>query len=92
MEGERVALVEVDTRVSVRPVWAPLAVVSAICGMPRNVIQEWVDNHEVRAKKLDTSKPNSTVVYRVDDLLEKVDTLSDVKKDDKKKDDEKKDA
>lgn len=89
MDGERVALVEVDARVSVRPVWAPCAVASAICGMPRNVIREWVANHEVRAKKLDASSQNSTVVYRVDDLLEKVDTLSDVKIGDESKDEKK---
>ena len=78
MEGDRVALVEVDTRVSVRPVWAPMALAAVICGMPEHVIRGWSDAGEIRAKKLDTSKPNSTVVYRVDDLLEKVDTLSDV--------------
>ena len=79
MEGDRVALVEVDTRVSVRPVWAPMALAAVICGMPEHVIRGWSDAGEIRAKKLAGDTQRARRVYRVSDILEKVDELPDCK-------------
>lgn len=69
-----------DTVVSVVPVWAPMAVAMVICGMPEHVIRGWSDAGEVRAKKLDGDAQRARRVYRVSDILEKIDELPDCKK------------
>lgn len=69
-----------DTVVSVVPVWAPMAVAMVICGMPEHVIRGWSDAGEVRAKKLEGDAQRSRRVYRVSDILEKIDELPDCKK------------
>lgn len=66
--------------ISVTPVWAPLALAMVICGMPEHVIRTWAKDGEVRAKKLDKDSKAARMVYRVSDLLEKVDELPDVGK------------
>ncbi len=75
------AIIEhVDTVVSVVPVWAPMAVAMVICGMPEHVIRGWSDAGEVRAKKLEGDAQRARRVYRVSDILEKIDELPDCKK------------
>ena len=75
------AIIEhVDTVVSVVPVWAPLAVAMVICGLPEHVIRGWADAGEVRAKKLEGDAQRARRVYRVQDILEKIDELPDCKK------------
>lgn len=75
------AIIEhVDTVVSVVPVWAPMAVAMVICGMPEHVIRGWSDAGEVRAKKLEGDAQRARRVYRVQDILEKIDELPDCKK------------
>ena len=69
-----------DTVVSVVPVWAPMAVAMVICGMPEHVIRGWSDAGEVRAKKLDGDAQRARRVYRVSDILEKIEELPDCKK------------
>ena len=74
-----------DTVVSVVPVWAPLAVAMVICGMPENVIRGWADAGEIRAKKLDGDEQRARRVYRVQDILEKIEELPDCKRKNEKK-------
>lgn len=75
------AIIEhVDTVVSVVPVWAPLAVAMVICGLPEHVIRGWADAGEVRAKKLEGDAQRARRVYRVSDILEKIEELPDCKK------------
>ena len=75
------AIIEhVDTVVSVVPVGAPLAVAMVICGLPEHVIRGWADAGEVRAKKLEGDAQRARRVYRVQDILEKIDELPDCKK------------
>ena len=75
------AIIEhVDTVVSVVPVWAPLAVAMVICGMPEHVIRGWADAGEIRAKKLEGDAQRSRRIYRVADILEKIDELPNCKK------------
>lgn len=75
------AIIEhVDTVVSVVPVWAPLAVAMVIFGLPEHVIRGWADAGEVRAKKLEGDAQRARRVYRVQDILEKIDELPDCKK------------
>ena len=69
-----------DTVVSVVPVWAPMAVAMVICGMPEHVIRGWSDSGEVRAKKLEGDAQRARRVYRVSDILEKIEELPDCKK------------
>lgn len=68
-----------DMVVSVVPVWAPMAVAMVICGMPEHVIRGWSDAGEVRAKKLEGDAQRARRVYRVSDILEKIDELPDCK-------------
>ena len=77
MKCEVATIGHADNVITVSPVWAPLAVAMAVTGMPKNVIGEWVRAHSVRAKKLNPESPTSTVVYRIEDLLEMVDSLPD---------------
>ena len=75
------AIIEhVDTVVTVVPVWAPMAVAMVISGMPEHVIRGWSDAGEIRAKKLDGDAQRARRVYRVGDILEKIDELPDAKK------------
>ena len=74
-----------ETVVSVVPVWAPLAVAMVISGMPEHVIRGWSDAGEVRAKKLDGDEKRARRVYRVQDILEKVEELPDCKLKNKQK-------
>lgn len=84
------AIIEhVDTVVSVVPVWAPLAVAMVISGMPEHVIREWSDAGEIRAKKLEGDAKRARRVYRVQDILEKVEELSDCKRKNEQKDEQK---
>ncbi|MBO7686354.1 MAG: hypothetical protein J6V72_08225 [Kiritimatiellae bacterium] len=69
-----------DTVVSVVPVWAPMAVAMVISGMPEHVIRGWSDAGEIRAKKLEGDAQRARRVYRVQDILEKIDELPDCKK------------
>lgn len=78
MKLEVATIQKCDTCVTVRPVWAPMKIAEIICGMPANTIRAWAASGDVRAKKSDASEPRSRVVYRVDDLLEMVDGLSNV--------------
>lgn len=79
MKLEVATIEHAENVISVRPVWAPLAVAMVVCGMPEGVIRSWAKDGEVRAKKLVKDSPTSRVVYRIDDLLEMVDTLDDIK-------------
>lgn len=79
MKLEVASIEHAENVICVRPVWAPLAVAMVVCGMPEGVIRSWAKDGEIRAKKIDKSSPTSLVVYRVDDLLEKVEELSDMK-------------
>jgi len=74
-----------ETVVSVVPVWAPLAVAMVICGMPEHVIRGWADAGEIRAKKLEGDEKRARRVYRVQDILEKVEELPDCKLKNKQK-------
>jgi len=75
------AIIEhVDTVVSVVPVWAPMAVAMVISGMPEHVIREWSDAGEIRAKKLEGDAMRARRVYRVSDILEKIDEMPDCKR------------
>ena len=74
-----------ETVVSVVPVWAPLAVAMVISGMPEHVIRGWSDAGEIRAKKLEGDAQRSRRVYRVQDILEKVEELPDCKRKDEQK-------
>lgn len=78
MKLEVATIEHAENVISVRPVWAPLAVAMVVCGMPEGVIRSWAKDGEIRAKKIDKASPTSRVVYRVDDLLEKVEELSDI--------------
>ena len=78
MKLEVASIEHAENVICVRPVLAPLAVAMVVCGMPEGVIRGWARDGEIRAKKLDRSSPTSRTVYRVDDLLEMVDTLDDV--------------
>lgn len=80
MKLEVATIEHAENVISVRPVWAPLALAMVVCGMPEGVIRAWAKDGEVRAKKIDRSSPTSRVVYRVDDLLEKVEELDDIRK------------
>jgi len=74
-----------ETVVSVVPVWAPLAVAMVISGMPEHVIRGWSDAGEIRAKKLDGDEKRARRVYRVQDILEKIEELPDCKRKDEQK-------
>ena len=74
-----------ETVVSVVPVWAPLAVAMVISGMPEHVIRGWSDAGEIRAKKFDGDEKRARRVYRVQDILEKVEELPDCKLKNKQK-------
>jgi len=78
MKLEVATIEHAENVISVRPVWAPLAVAMVVCGMPEGVIRSWAKDGEIRAKKIDKASPTSRVVYRVDDLLEKVEELADI--------------
>lgn len=78
-----------ETVVSVVPVWAPLAVAMVISGMPENVIRGWADAGEIRAKKLDGDEQRARRVYRVQDILEKIEELPDCKLKNEKKNEQK---
>lgn len=78
MKLEVASIGHAENVICVRPVWAPLAVAMVVCGMPEGVIRSWANDGEVRAKKIDKSSRTSRVVYRVDDLLEKVEELADI--------------
>lgn len=80
MKLDGAIIAHVDTVVSVVPVWAPLAVAMVICGLPEHVIRGWADAGEVRAKKLEGDAQRARRVYRVQDILEKIDELPDCKK------------
>lgn len=74
-----------ETVVSVVPVWAPLAVAMVISGMPEHVIRGWSDAGEIRAKKFDGDEKRARRVYRVQDILEKIEELPDCKLKNKQK-------
>lgn len=78
MKLEVATIEHAENVISVRPVWAPLALAMVVCGMPEGVIRSWAKDGEIRAKKIDKSSPTSRVVYRVDNLLEKVEELADI--------------
>ena len=78
MKLEVATIEHAENVISVRPVWAPLAVAMVVCGMPEGVIRSWAKDGEIRAKKIDKASPTSRVVYRVDDLLERVEELADI--------------
>ena len=69
-----------DTVVAVVPVWAPMSVAMVISGMPEHVIRGWSDAGEIRAKKLEGDAQRARRVYRVSDILEKIDEFPDCKK------------
>lgn len=55
---------------SVRPVWARIATVQAITGVPDNALRRLFNDGVVRARKIDPAKVNSACVFRVDDVLD----------------------
>ena len=79
MKIESSVIEHAENVIAVMPVWAPMAVAVVICGMPEHVIRGWSDAGEIRAKKLDGDAQRARRVYRVSDILEKVDELPDYK-------------
>lgn len=59
-----------ETSVNVTPVWARIAVVQGITGVPDNVLRRLYNSGVVRARKIDPLKVKSACVFRVADVLE----------------------
>lgn len=59
--------------VQVRPVWARMQVITALSGLPHNAIRKLFNDHKVRAVKSIADKPNSAVVFNVQDVLDWMD-------------------
>lgn len=58
------------TIVSVMPVWARMAEVAALTGVPEKVVYRLCNTGKVRARKMEADKANSACVFRLGDVLE----------------------
>jgi hypothetical protein len=56
--------------IQVRPVWGQMPVVKAVTGVPDNVVRRLVNEHLVRARKMDPAKENSACLFNVQDVLD----------------------
>ena len=80
MKLEMVILRQNDVVYSVPPVWADAKTVKAICGLPVKMFHKWAIAGDVRSKKLEGDEQRAGRIYRVSDVLEKIDELPDAKK------------
>lgn len=80
MKLEMVILRQNDVVYSVPPVWADAKTVKAICGLPVKMFHQWAVDGDVRSKKLEGDEQRAGRIYRVSDILEKIDELPDGKK------------
>lgn len=79
MKLELVNLRDGDVVYSVPPVWADAKTVKAICGLPVKMFHQWAVDGDVRSKKLEGDRQRAGRIYRVSDVLEKIDELPDGK-------------
>ena len=56
-----------------KPVWARMEVIMALTGLSHHAVRRLYNNHRVRAVKSEPDKPNSTVVFNVNDVLDWMD-------------------
>lgn len=59
--------------VQTMPVWARLAFVVAVSGLPHYTIRRLFNDGHVRARKVEADKANSATVYRVQDVMDWLD-------------------
>lgn len=60
--------------VQVMPIWARMALVVAVTGLPHYTVRRLFNEGRVRAVKCDPDKANSATVYKLGDVLEWMDT------------------
>lgn len=77
---EFVILTDGDQRVTAEPIWQQVKVIQGICGLPAKLIRKWADDGEVRSKKLDGDAQRAARLYRVQDVLDKIEELPDGKR------------
>ena len=56
--------------VQVMPVWARIAFVVAVSGLPHYTIRKLFNDGQIRARKVESDKANSATVYRVQDVFD----------------------
>lgn len=69
-----VTIVKASVAFTALPVWGRLETCMAISGLPDNVIRGLYNTGKIRARKTDPAKANSACVYRVQDILDWLDT------------------